>query len=99
MTLENLFQCHNNSILIKDIDINKIVVSNQLAFDKEDLKYSIVYKDSERTIQLCLLLLEILFQRHCHRTKYIYFAINDELTFDKYIRILEGVRNIIKTKW
>ena len=32
-------------ILINDVDINKIVVSNKLPFGKQDFKYFIGYKD------------------------------------------------------
>ena len=34
--------------ILNDIDINKIVASNKLPFGKQDFKYFIGYKDSEK---------------------------------------------------
>ena len=42
------FHQNKSPILIKDIDINKIVVSNDLPFGIQDFKYFIGYKDSEK---------------------------------------------------
>ena len=38
------FSQHKNAILINDIDINEIVVSNMLPSGKQDFKYFIGYK-------------------------------------------------------
>ena len=38
------FSQHKNAILINDIDINEIVVSNMLPSGKQDVKYFIGYK-------------------------------------------------------
>ena len=40
--------------LINNLYINKIVVSNKLLFGKEDFKYFIGYKDSEKIRPLCI---------------------------------------------
>ena len=61
---------------------------------KKIFKYFIGYKDYKTIKLLCLFLPEICFERYCDRTTCIYFVIKDELTFDKYMRILEGVGNI-----
>ena len=44
------YEFHQNKspIFINSIDIHKIVVSNKLPFGKQDFKYFIGYKDSER---------------------------------------------------
>ena len=44
------YKYHQNKspISINNIDINKIVVSNKLHFGKQDFKYFIGYKDSEK---------------------------------------------------
>ena len=44
------YKYHQNKspISINNIDINKIVVSNKLRFGKQDFKYFIGYKDSEK---------------------------------------------------
>ena len=41
---EYKFHQHKFPILIKNIDINKMVVSNKLPFGKQDLKISLVTK-------------------------------------------------------
>ena len=41
------FHQYKIPILINNIDINKIVVSNKFPFDKQDFKYFIVYKDNK----------------------------------------------------
>ena len=42
------FHQYKSPILINDIDINKIVVSNKFTFGKQDFKCFIGYKDSEK---------------------------------------------------
>ena len=41
-TIDN-FYCHKNSILIDDVEFNKIMLSNMAAFGKKDFKYLIDY--------------------------------------------------------
>ena len=41
-------QC-KSPISMNDIDINKIIVSNNFPFVKQDLKYFIGYKDNKKT--------------------------------------------------
>ena len=41
-TIDN-FYCHKNSILIEDVEFNKIMLSNMVAFGKKDFKYLIDY--------------------------------------------------------
>ena len=41
-------------ISINNININKIVVSNKLPFDKPDFEYFISYKDDKKIIPLCI---------------------------------------------
>ena len=43
---EYKFHQNKSPILINDMDMNKIVVSNKLPFGKQDFKYFIGYKDS-----------------------------------------------------
>ena len=42
------FHQNKNPISINDIDINKIVVSNKFPFVKQDFKYFISHKGSEK---------------------------------------------------
>ena len=52
------FHQHKRPISIKNIDINKIVVSNKVSFGKKGFKYFIGYKDA-KIRPLCILLLKV----------------------------------------
>ena len=43
-----------NTNFINDIDINRIEVSNKLPFGKQDFRYFVGYKDSEKIRPLCI---------------------------------------------
>ena len=58
-TEEYEFHHYKNPILIKDIDINKIVVSNKFPFGKQDVRYFTGYKDNKEIKQLCIFFPEI----------------------------------------
>ena len=45
---KNKFHEYEIPILIDDIDVNKIVVSNKISFGKNDFKYFIGYKDAKK---------------------------------------------------
>ena len=47
------FHQHKRPISIKNIDINKIVVSNNVSFGKKSFKYSIGYKDAKIGPYVC----------------------------------------------
>ena len=42
------FHQHKGPISIKNIDVNKIVVSNKVSFGKKAFKYFIDYKDAKK---------------------------------------------------
>ena len=85
--------------MINDIDINKIVVSNKLPIGKQDFKYFIGYKDSEKIRYICVFRWQmIIYKRNFDENlnRLIYILIKKEKVFVKYMDILEKVRNIIK---
>ena len=85
------FLQYKNVILISNIDINEIVVSNKFPFGKQDFKYLIGYKDNKEIRPLCILFQEMsIYKRYFDKTKCIYFMIKDEKLFDKYMTILEN---------
>ena len=85
------FLQYKNVILISNIDINEIVVSNKFPFGKQDFKYLIGYKDNKEIRPLCILFPEMsIYKRYFDKTKCIYFMIKDEKLFDKYMTILEN---------
>ena len=52
------FYQYKSSISIKEIDINKIIASNNFPFSKQDFKYFIGYKDNKKIEPLCIFFLE-----------------------------------------
>ena len=47
------FHCQKNSILIYDLNIDRIVVSNKVPFGKAGFKYFIGYKNNGKVVPLC----------------------------------------------
>ena len=91
------FHQYKSPILIKNIDINKIVISNRFTFGKQDFKYFIGYKDNKEIRPLCIFFLEIsTHKRYFDKSKCMYFIIKDENFFDKYMTVWEKVSNTIK---
>ena len=50
---KNKFYQNKSPILMNDIDINRIVVSNKLPLGKQDFRYFIGYKNDKRIRLLC----------------------------------------------
>ena len=68
------FYQHKSPILIYNVYIDRIVVSNKVPFGKNDFKYFIGYKDGKKFRPLCVMLPKM---RACRRnfdeTKYMSF--------------------------
>ena len=47
LKMKNNFYSQKNLILIDDLDISKIILSNKVSFGKKGFKYFIGYKDNE----------------------------------------------------
>ena len=91
---------NENPILINNIDINNIILSNKLPFGKQGFKYFTGYKGFEKIGFLYILRPQmIIYKRYFDENRRIYFLIKIEKVFNKYMEILEKVRNIIKTKF
>ena len=83
--------------MINNTDFNKIVVSNQFPFVKQDFKYFSGYKDNKEIRPSCIFFPEIsIYKRHSDKAKCKYFMIKDEKHFDKYMIIREKVSNVIE---
>ena len=97
---EYKFHQNKSPISINDIDINKVFVSNKLLFDKQDFKYFIGYKDSEKIKPLCIFCLQmIIYKRNFDENRGIYFLIKEKKVFIKYMEILEKASNVIENKF
>ena len=65
---------HKSPISIKNIDINKLVVSNKVSFTRKRFKYFIDYKNSKKVRLLCILLPKMnAYGRDFSETKYMPF--------------------------
>ena len=74
-------KCHpvKESISIKNIDINKIVVSNKVSFGKKGFKYFIGYKDAKKIRPLCIFLPKMsIYKKDFDQNKYVSFLIKDD---------------------
>ena len=81
----------------KNIDIDKIVVSSGVSFDKRGFKYFIGYKDSKTIGPLCIFLAKMrVYRKNFDETKYITFLMKDDELLEKYNKIWEKVENNIK---
>ena len=82
---------------MNDVYIYKIVVSNNFPFGKQDFKYFIGYKYSEKIILLCIFCPQMIkHKRNFDENRRIYFLIKEEKDLIKYMEILEKVSNIIR---
>ena len=90
---------HEKPISIKNIDINKIVVSNKVSFGKKGFKYLIGYRDA-KIRPLCIFLPKMsAYRRDFDETKYMSFLIKDDELLEKYNEIWEKVKNSIKEEF
>ena len=80
-------------ISIKNIDINKTVVSNKVFYGKKGFKYFISYKDS-KVRPLCIFLPKL--GRNFDENKYMSFMIKDDELLEKCNEIWEKVKNSIR---
>ena len=81
----------------KNIDINKIVVSNKVSFGKKGFKYFIGYKDARKIKPLCIFLPKMsAYRKDFNETKYLSFLIKEDKLLEKYNEIWEKFKNIIK---
>ena len=88
------FHQHKRPISIKNVDIEKIVVSNKVRFGKKGFKYFIGYKDAKK-----LNLYIYFFQNWVRETKYVSFLIKDDKLLEKYNEIWKRVTNSLKKEF
>ena len=91
------FHQYKEPILIKNRDINKIIVSNEVSFGKKRCKYFIDYKDAKKLRPLCIFLLKMTaYRKYFDETKFMSFLIKDDELTEKYNEILEKVTDGLK---
>ena len=73
---------------MKNIDINKIVVSNKIFFGKKGLRYFVGYKDSKKIRPLCIFLPKMTaYRQDFDQAKFMSFLIKDDELLEKYNEI------------
>ena len=87
------FHQHKTHISIKNIDINKTVVSNKVFYGKKGFKYFISCKDS-KVRPLCIFLPKM--GRNFDENKYMSFMIKDDELLEKCNEIWEKVKNSVR---
>ena len=95
--IDEKFHQFKSPILINDIDINEIVLSNKFPFGKQDFKYLINYKDNKEIRPLFIFFPEMsIYKRYSDKTKCMYFMVKEENIFDKCMTIWGKVNIIIE---
>ena len=75
---------------MSNIDINKIVASDEVSFGKKGFKQFIGYKDGKKVRPLYIVLPKMIaYRRDFDKTKYMSFLIKDNELLEKYIEILK----------
>ena len=95
MSTRRTFLC----ISIKDININKIIVSNKLSFGKKNLNFSLASKMLKNRPLYVFLPKMSGCRRDFDETKYMSFLIKDDELLEKYNGIWEKVENSIKNEF
>ena len=96
MTLK--LKSHTKPISIDNIDINKIVVSNEASFRRKVIKSFISYKEAKKIKPLCIFLSKMSSYRR-DESKCMAFLIKDENFLEKYQENWEKVSIISKRKF
>ena len=95
--IDEKFHQFKSPILINDIDINEIVLSNKFPFGKQDFKCLINYKDNKEIRPLFIFFPEMsIYKRYSDKTKCMYFMVKEENIFDKCMTIWGKVNIIIE---
>ena len=83
------FHKYKRPILINDIDIIKIVISNKSPFGKQDFKYFIGQKDNKKLKPLCIFFPETNgYSIDLDETESMSFLMKDKEFLEKYNEIL-----------
>ena len=85
----NKFHQQKKTILIYDVNIDRIVVSNKVPFGKKGLKYFIDYDDDHEEIMFLRIMLPKMDdnRRDFNETKRMYFLIINNKVLEKYNEI------------
>ena len=96
---KNKFYRYKTPIFLKDVDIEKVLVSNKISFGEKNYKYFIGYLyNSNKVKPVNIMLPEIssYVKNYDEQTKWMYFLIEDDDLLEKYNTIWDKVSADIK---
>ena len=91
------FNLYKSPILINDVGISKIVVSNRVSFGKKVCKYFVVYEEDKKGSPSWIILPKMgACGRDFDENKYMYFLIKNIELLRKYNEIWDNPNKVIK---
>ena len=84
---KNKFCCHRTFILLKDVDIEKVLVSNKISFGEKNYKcfFGYLYNDNKvKPLQIMLPKRSTYVKSYDGQTKWMYFLIEDDDLLKKF---------------
>ena len=98
----NKFYHHMAPIFLKDVEIEKVLVSNKISFGEKNYKYFIgyLYNDNKvRPLHIMLSKTSVYVKCYDGQTKWMYFLIEDDDLLKKYSTISDKVSADIKKEF
>ena len=85
---KQIFHQHKRPVSLKNVDNDKILVSNNVPFGKKGFKYFIGYKNAKKIKHLCVFVLKVTaYRRDFDETKYVCFLIKGDKLLGKCYEI------------
>ena len=101
-TEKNKFYHHKSPIFLKDVDIEKVLVSNKISFGEKNYKNLVGYLYNDHKIKPLHIMLpntSAYVKSYDGQTKWIYFLIEDDELLEKYNTIWDKVSADIKKEF
>ena len=92
---KNKFYRNKSHVLLRDVDIEKVLVSNKISLGEKNYKYFIGYLYNDNKVQPLQIMLpktSAYVKRYDGQTKWMYFLIEDDGLLEKYNTIRDKVR-------
>ena len=87
--------CHMTPIFLKDIDIEKVLVSNKISFGEKNYKYFIGYLHNDNKVKPLNIMLRktsAYVKSYDGQTNWMYFLIEHDVLLEKYNTIWDKKR-------
>ena len=101
-TVKNEFYHHKTPIFLKDIDIEKVLVSNKISSGEKSYKYFSGYLYNDDKVKSLLIMLpktSTYVKSYDGQTKWMYFLIEDDGLLEKYNAVWDKVSADIKKEF